>query len=328
MLPIGVVLPTRNAASLLPGHLSAMRQWLDQVQEIVVVDSFSKDGTIELLRAELRHPRLKFLEHPPGLYQSWNYGICNVQAEYCYISTVGESITAAGLQHLAETLTSFKADVVISRPNFIDLSGRPMKSPRWPIEDIISSLRMECPRLLSGAALFLFSLVHYRNAILGSSASNLFRTSCLRQFPFPVEFGTVGDGAWELQHCLKIQLAVTPQVFSTFREHPKSYSSAEYKVDELASKLLRLISRTYAEEISGNLEFAKSAHQLQIDQLLKVLEQQLEYQQQLEHSRHAGYPWIFSPSAWNARRGRNACARKTARLKIAALQLLFPESRL
>src|SRR5207248_6943191 len=48
-LPIGVVVPTRNSASLAPEHLETMRPWLDQVEQVVVVDSFSKDGTVQLL---------------------------------------------------------------------------------------------------------------------------------------------------------------------------------------------------------------------------------------------------------------------------------------
>ena len=64
--------------------LSAARAMIDAamshaetlgLQEVIVVDSFSTDGTIELIKAELRHPQLKIMAHPPGLYQSWNHGI-------------------------------------------------------------------------------------------------------------------------------------------------------------------------------------------------------------------------------------------------------------
>jgi glycosyltransferase involved in cell wall biosynthesis len=324
VLPIGVLLPTRNAAALLPAHLAALRPWLPNIEEVVVVDSFSTDGTLELLQERLQHPRLKLLQHPPGLYQSWNYGISQLQARYCYISTVGESITPDGLEHLADTLSKLDADAAISLPRFIDLEDRPMRSPGWPIEDIIATLRLSQPRRLDGSILFLFTLVHFRNAILGSAASNLFRTVCLQQFPFPVDFGTVGDGAWGLQHCLEIGLAVTPQSFSTFREHPKSYSSAEYKVDELGRKLLNVIADAFAEHSNRNPDFAAKAKQLKFDQILDLLRRQLEYQQQLERSRHAGFPWIVNPAAWKARRGRTACNRRLNQLKTDALNQLYP----
>ena len=91
-LPVSVLVPTRNAAPLLAEHLAAMRAWTDAVAEIVVVDSQSTDGTVEMIRAGLKHPRIKVLQHPPGLYQSWNFGIGQLESELCYISTVGKAL--------------------------------------------------------------------------------------------------------------------------------------------------------------------------------------------------------------------------------------------
>jgi len=322
MLPIGVVIPTRNAASLLPQHLAAMRQWIDQAQEVVVVDSFSKDGTLELVKSELRHPRMRIFEHPPGLYQSWNHGIRQLQAEYCYISTVGETITLEGLQHLAEVMGKLRCDVVISRPEFVDLQARPMRPSRWPIEDILRSLAVSEPILLSGAGLFLFALVNYRDAILGSSASNLYRTRCLQENPFPADYGTAGDGGWGLANCLKIRLGVTPRSFSTFREHPKSYSRAEYAVDQLGKKMFERICQTYREAAASNAEFASLAKRLQVDRIIELLDRQRGFQQQLEEYRRERIPWVFKPAAWAARRRRDAEAREIARLKEAGLVIL------
>src|ERR1043166_9178000 len=185
MLPIGVVVPTRNSASLVPQHLDTMRQWLDEVQEVVVVDSFSEDGTVDLLETGLRHPNARFFEHPPGLYQSWNFGIAQLKTEYCYISTVGDGITLEGLQQLMEVISRLRADVVVSKPRFIKVNGSPLPPPRWPIDDLLTTLRVTDPQALEGMGLFLFTLLNYRDAILGSSASNLYRTRVLQEKPFP-----------------------------------------------------------------------------------------------------------------------------------------------
>jgi glycosyltransferase involved in cell wall biosynthesis len=302
-----------------------MGEWLANVEEVIVVDSASKDGTLDLLQQQLRHPRLRILQHPPGLYQSWNYGIGQLRARYCYISTVGDSITLSGLEHLAETLSTLDADAAVSLPRFVDLQNGPLNSPGWPIEDIITSLRLSQHCRLEGAKLFLFALVHFRGALLGSSASNLYRTVCLQQFPFPSDFGTVGDGAWGLQHCLDIRLAVTPQRFSTFREHPKSYSMTDYRVDDLGGKLLNLIAATYVKHSNHDSNFAALANRLNFDLILDLLRQQLQYQQKLERSRHSGYPWVLNPGAWIARQRRNACSRELNLLKMEALKQL-PES--
>src|SRR5579862_7515073 len=99
MEPIGVLLPSRNSMTLLPRHFETMKPWLDDVEEIVVVDSDSDDGTVEFLHRALRGRNVRFLHHSPGLYQSWNHGIEHVTSPYCYISTIGDSITREGLLH-------------------------------------------------------------------------------------------------------------------------------------------------------------------------------------------------------------------------------------
>ncbi len=323
-LPISVLVPTRNAAPLLPEHLAAMRAWTDAVAEIVVVDSHSTDGTIDLIQDGLRHPRLKILQHPPGLYQSWNFGIGQLQSEWCYISTVGETITPEGLAHLAEVARELRCDAVISKPRFVDVEGRPMEDPGWPIEDIVRSLRVTEPRLLDGVPLFFLTLVHYRNAILGSSASNLYRTRCLSERPFPTGYGTAGDGGWCLEHCLDIQIGVTPKVFSTFREHPKAYARSDYAVDQLSGKMLRRIEQTFVERAARDGVFAELAVQLRVREVLDLLERQLACQEKLERARAGKVPWSLKPGAWAARAERNRLAARVAELKQAGLARLFP----
>lgn len=321
-LPIGVVLPTRNAAKLLPEHLACMREWLPYVREVVVVDSFSKDGTLDLIKSELRHPALRYFQHPAGLYQSWNYGIHHIQTDYCYVSTIGEAITLDGLQHLADVATRLRCDVVISQPNFISEQGAPMRAPPWPIADILRSLTVTEPIVLEGIALFFFALLDYGNAILGSSASNLYRTRCLQEKPFPVEYGTAGDGGWGLTNCLKIRLGVTSRRFSTFREHPKSYSRAEYAVEQLVRKFFDRICQTYRTEAANNPGFASLAGELQVDKIVGLLERKWRYQQRLEHYRQDGRIWVFHPGAWQARWRRNRTAREIAELKEEGLGIL------
>src|SRR5207302_1845364 len=117
-------------------------------EELIVVDSFSTDGTFELLQTELRHPRLSLLQFPPGLYQSWNHGIRQVNAKYTYISTIGDTITREGLEHLAATADALGSDVVISRPQFFTPNGEAMPDRRWPIHQVFDSGRITQPARL------------------------------------------------------------------------------------------------------------------------------------------------------------------------------------
>ena len=157
---IGVLIPTRNCASLLPGHIRSLMAWIDLAEEIIVVDSDSRDGTVELLRAGLSHPRVKFLTHPPGLYQSWNFGIQNVSAKYIYVATVGDPIERRGIQHLYDVAETFQSDVVISKPRFISEAGEPLPDDRWPIDVILERLRIQRPELLTTAEQFLIAVTN------------------------------------------------------------------------------------------------------------------------------------------------------------------------
>ncbi len=64
---LSVVIPTKNCVELLRRTLAA----LDFVDEIVVVDMFSTDGTAELVRA---HPKGRLIQREGYIYENVNHG--------------------------------------------------------------------------------------------------------------------------------------------------------------------------------------------------------------------------------------------------------------
>ena len=142
---------------------------------------------------------------------------------------MGETITREGLEKLLAAAESFRADVAISPPRMVKMSGEP-KEKIWPIHTLIEALHLKTPMVLEPHAVQLFATANLLRGILGSSASNLYRARVLRQFPFRTDFGTAGDLAWGLEHSAKIRLAVVPETFSTFVFHPKSYAKSDYDV--------------------------------------------------------------------------------------------------
>lgn len=238
-LPVGVLIPTRDAMQYLRQHLDAMQPWLASVDEIVVVDGFSKDGTIGFLREHLRHPRVRFFLHPPGLYASWNFGLRQLRAEFAYVSTVGDTITADGLHTLLATAKKFTSDAVLSPPRFVSPDGKPADD-RWPIHDWIESERITTAAELSGVRAFLLSAANAPRGILGSSAGNLYRTATMRARPFPTEFGHAGDTAWALANALETRLAVCPEAMSTFLVHATQHSRPSDDGPPLRDRLLAL----------------------------------------------------------------------------------------
>lgn len=323
---IGVVLPSLNCAHLLPDHLDSMHPWLDLAEQIVVVDSHSEDGTWEMLRERLAgHPGAEFHQRPRGLYQSWNYGIGQLKTEFTYISTIGDSITRTGLEHLRGVAAEFKADVVVSKPVFIEEEGGVCShQTRWPIDSVIDELAISTPVLMDNWSLLLFLMENPVDAILGSSASNLYRTATLQSRPFPTEYGTVGDGAWGLTNIFDPRLAVTPERFSTFRRHAKSYRASDYEAGDLNRRLFDLLASTLQAAWRRDPDKKMESERLQCGRLLEIVQHRISWQKQLEDVREWPVPWIFNPLAWRARNRRNyykaeALARRNLSLqKIAA----------
>ena len=300
--PIGVLVPTLNCASLLPAHIESMQPWLDFVSEIVVVDSHSEDGTLELIRARLKHPNLRILQHPRGLYQSWNFGINQINSKYTYISTVGDSISRAGLEHLFAVAESFGCDGVISRPQSIASNDNTIyDAESWPIQDVITSLNIKKPTEVEAIKLFFFALLHIPNGILGSSAGNLYRTEILQRSPFSADFGITGDGAWALANLFDCRFAVTPEVFSTFRHHHKAYSKKAYAVEDLSGKLYKFARASLERRLAGDAALRAEAAQLDFDSFLDCAGECFKWRWRLETERSRKLPWFLNPLAWRAR---------------------------
>jgi len=303
-LPVSVLIPTRDVYKILPGHLASVKTWAALVQEIVVVDSYSTDGTLELIQNELHHPQLRVLQHPPGLYQSWNYGIQQLTSKYTYISTIGDTITPEGLTHLVETAERFDADVVVSPPQLFDADENPMVGSRWPIHNLLEGASIKNPVKLEKPFAFLLAVRDLPGAILGSSASNLYRTEMVKKYPFPAEYGAAGDAAWAFLHAFDISLIVTPTPCARFLFHSRATISLQEKRDRI--RRMSDVALQVACQASGKLSLdGVSEYQVLMQQLLVVQRELYETQWNYEQIRRECRPWIFYSLAWQARQQRN-----------------------
>lgn len=319
MLPLGVVIPTKNSMPYLPGHLEAMRAWQDLAREIIVVDSFSSDGTVEFIKSKLEHPHVRFLSHPPGLYQSWNSAIAQVTQPYVYLATTGDTITRDGIEKLVAAAESLKADVVISKPGFVSRDGRPVEDIHWPIDDIIATLNITGPRKLSRLEALVFAIAHPGGALLGSSASNLYRAETMRRLPFPVDFGTAGDGAWAMLHAPEVTWAVLPEKFSTFLIHPSNASTDEKRSWQEARRADVVLKSGMEAWRRAGVVTDQDLSSLGWGELLAALTSYLDAKAAFDQNRRSSLPWVANPGAWKNRLSRNRSAGRLDRLKNRAL---------
>jgi len=209
----------------LPRHLSHHAAVFAHCAEIVHCDSFSKDDTKTYLAEHLVHPGLHQFDHPPGLYQSWNFAIQQCTQLFIYISTVGDQIDLAGLQQLLDLAIKTDADVVISPPRYIEESGQVNEKLRWPIDNLILHQRIKTPGLVSMDQVYIEAILHAPDGIMGSAASCLYRSPFLQPRPFPLGFHGVCDSVWALQYLPFARCAILPSPVATFLLHPKTYES-------------------------------------------------------------------------------------------------------
>lgn len=297
-----------------------MRTWQDLAQEIIVVDSFSTDGTVDFIKSNLAHPSVRFFTHPPGLYQSWNFGIAQISQPWFYLSTTGDAITRAGLEQLVATAESLAADIVISKPNFMSGDSVPAEDIHWPIDDIIATLNITAPRKLAKLESLVFAVIHATGALLGSSASNLYRTETMRRLPFPSNFGTAGDGAWGLMHAPEVVWGVLPEKFSTFLVHPTNASADEkrsWQESRRADAVLRSGMEAWRRSgVISDLDLPGADW----EDLLATLTSYLDAKTAFDQNRRNSIPWIINPGAWRNRNTRSAASRRLDRLKQQILK--------
>jgi len=303
MRNLSVILPTLDSMPLLPAHVASMRPWLDLADEIIAVDSYSTDGTQAYLLEALRDHPVQFHSHPRGLYQSWNSAIQRATGRWLYISTVGDTITRELLSHLINTAERLQSDVVLGNPSFIDESDRPVDGMYWAANEIADTWGANGPAALSGPAALFYAAKHlYTSALLGSCASNLYRTTHLQRLPFPTDFGLSGDAAWGIGHSLETSFACTSRSGSVFRIHRKSYQPCEYDTENLETRLHNLVLKTCAIQSESH-----GPALLKIPEMTAHLTTSVRLNRSLKACREKCWcPWYLHPSLWHKRAALHA----------------------
>lgn len=320
MPSLGLVIPTMNSRRYLPRHVKGILPWIDLVQEILVVDSHSTDGSVDYLREHLPSDRLRVSEHPPGLYASWNHGISRLQSEFFIMSTTGDTITRQGVSKLLRHASEASCDIVLSKPAFVDLEGQP-HIIRWPVDEIVEKLQVGDFQKLSRLEALVFAAAHPESSLLGSSASNIYRTAFFKERTFPLDWGVAGDAGWVWQHVAEAQWGVLSGCYSTFLLHPPQSLPQDirpvfrHRPDEVLNES---IARWTVAGIVEKRDLAKIGW----DKLFGALKDYLDLKTGLDLLRdHRGF-WFVNPAAWKQRKRRREASCILRRERDRALAAL------
>ena len=296
---ISVIIPVYQCAERLPEHIDCLRRLRPMVHEFIWAITESPDRSHEIAREAAKELGGQILELPRGLYQAWNSGIARAAGDFIYISTIGDTITPEGLSALSLCIQKNQADAVFSPPAIFPQTKTNLKRSRhWPVFGFAPILNQYAGGRLPKEKAFLMQILSGASGLLGSCASCLFRTSFLKDRPFPTEFHHYGDTAWTFQNLSEAALAFHPDPVARFIIHDQQIQRI---VDK--SQICRL-----SEELENQLPLPLSTiaskynrASIQIDMIREP---------------HPRFGWWWIPDAWRARFARN----KMRRALIQALK--------
>ena len=152
-----------------------------------------------------------------GLYQCWNKAAQLANQPYLYYSTICDVITESGLRKLTEAIMEKELDVVISPPKIVSENGVVVQAVKWPIHYVTEHLNYTGDlAVYQGSDLAHLICVFLPATILGSSASNLYRSSVIKENPFPLNVGMVGDSLWAVKYLPNLKVGIFRKEYATF----------------------------------------------------------------------------------------------------------------
>jgi hypothetical protein len=258
------------------------------VHEFIWVITESVDGSHITAREAAKELGGQVWEVPRGLYQAWNFAIARATGDFIYISTIGDTITPAGLNALSICIQKNQADVVFSPPVISPATEANLKRSRhWPVFKFSQILNQHAEGRLPKEKAFLIQILSGASGLLGSCASCLFRASYLQGRPFPTDHHHYGDTAWTYQNLAEAILAFHPNPVARFVIH-------DQKTHRIVDKgqIYRL-----SEELAAHLP----------RQLTQIVNHYTHASTQIDEIRdpHPKFGWWWMPDAWQARWKKN-----------------------
>jgi glycosyltransferase involved in cell wall biosynthesis len=118
---IGVVVPTLNSASTLPWTLLSLRSQRDVTVEIILADSGSQDGTLDICKSW----GVETIYVPPGnMYRAINAGLRQMGAEWVTYLNSDDIVYPQSYARLVARGEQQRASLVYGDCDFVDYEGR------------------------------------------------------------------------------------------------------------------------------------------------------------------------------------------------------------
>lgn len=226
---VTIILPTLNSMRFLQERMESIFNQSFQDWELIVVDSYSDDGTFEYLsKLAEKDSRIHLFQAPKGLYQAWNFGISHAQGEYVYIATSDDSMTPDCLQKMVTALQNYpECDLCDSILKLIDAEGNEIieTSPNYVPHYWHIPFPRESIHLRQAPCDF---FAHMGGKTIYTSVTQiLIRTTLFQKTGlFPVDFGSSADYLWGIRAARHANIIFLPEKLATWRIHAAQATGA------------------------------------------------------------------------------------------------------
>ncbi|MDB6056198.1 MAG: glycosyl transferase family 2 [Verrucomicrobiales bacterium] len=214
---ISICVPNLNKAKFLSERMETLLAQTFRDWEMIVCDSYSNDGSWELLQKFKSDPRIQLHQVPrEGLYAGWNECIKRARGEYINFATSDDTANPLLLEKLLQPLEC-RSDLHLSVCDFeeIDEQSKSIKPRTLRFRDFLGKW-LDIPSIRNGKTEFLTQTVFITNWF--TMAAVLFRRSLLNKTGiFRTDQRSFADSDWALRASLASDIANVPGKWTTFR---------------------------------------------------------------------------------------------------------------
>lgn len=112
---ISIIVAVYNGVATLQQCIDSVTQQIYQNKELIIIDGGSRDGTVDLLRANNEHIEYWVSEPDRGIFDAWNKGLEQASGEWiCFLGADDYLWTKAVLEQMAAALQKIPADVLLA----------------------------------------------------------------------------------------------------------------------------------------------------------------------------------------------------------------------
>ncbi len=142
---ISIIVAVYNGKGTLQQCIDSVAQQTYLNKELIIIDGGSKDGTVELLKADSNKFSYWISEPDRGVYNAWNKGLAQAQGEWiCFLGVDDYFWDTTVLERLAVHLEMLPASIRVAYGQIMRISDdgespRPTGEPWEQVKDLSSS---------------------------------------------------------------------------------------------------------------------------------------------------------------------------------------------